>query len=457
MGTAASLAKFAQKGADAQRAVDALTSKPAAGSEVGELVTQFFGERKPGRFTLVPSNSLAPSRSNPRKAFSKEELAELARSIQSEGILQPLLVRPTAGELATDLHKPTVDRDGLKFEGRYEIVTGERRWRAAQIAGLERVPCIVRVMTDSEALDAQIAENLQRQDITPLEEAAAYRARLKAAGDAGQKMSVDQLAERIGKSRRYVYDKLQLLDLSEPAKKALGAGNISAAYASELVRLKPELQEAALTEIAEGMIESVSDLRHWAKCEKQREEWEKQEAERKQKAAANPGRPSEPSHYQRPAADLARERRARAIAEARNQALRQIVAKVRTWNVRDAAVILAERTRFEGQKVCCRILGIAPTRPTPGFDYRRTLRKHVANADGAALQQAIAALSLVPEDGFSASEYSRGGAKEQLAALYAAGKRVGVDVKRMERELAAAKSKRARTAKVQASAKRGKR
>lgn len=135
MGTAASLAKFVQKGTVAQRPVDAQTSK-AATSEVGELVTQFFGERKPGKFALVATSSLAPSKSNPRKAFAKEELAELARSVQSEGILQPLLVRP--------------DPHGTQFGTQlypYEIVTGERRWRAAQLAGLERVPCIVREMS----------------------------------------------------------------------------------------------------------------------------------------------------------------------------------------------------------------------------------------------------------------------------------------------------------------------
>lgn len=431
---------FLKKGAAAQRAVnraveDQAGSPASPKGEVGELMSQFFGERKPGEFALIPTGSLVPSRSNPRKAFAKEDLEELARSIRSEGILQPLMVRLGPGPRAVG--DPT----------QYEIVTGERRWRAAQLARLDAVPCIVREMTDSEALDAQIAENLQRQDITPLEEAAAYRARLKAAGDAGQKMSVDQLAERIGKSRRYVYDKLQLLDLGAAAKRALEAGKISSAYASELVRLEPEIQTEALEEIDVGAVDSVADLRDWIG-------WKKREAEAaKERAELATHAPSgAPVRYQRPAEDLARERRARAIAEARNQALRQIVAKVRQWNVRDAAVALAERTRFEGQKVCCRILGLVQDRATPsgGFDYRRMLRKHVENADGAALQRAIAALSLVPEDGFTAFSFTYGG-KEALAALYAAGKKVGVDVKRMERELAAAKSKRA---KVRVSARR---
>lgn len=427
---------FLKKGAAAQRAVnraveDQAGSPASPKGEVGELMSQFFGERKPGTFMQLPVDSLHPSKTNPRKAFSKEELEELARSIQSEGILQPLVVRPAGPGMA-------------------EIVTGERRWRAAQLAKLESVACIVRELDDAAALDAQIAENLQRQDITPLEEAAAYRARLKAAGDSGHKMSVDQLAERIGKSRRYVYDKLQLLDLGAAAKRALEAGKISAAYASELVRLNPEMQEQALEVIGFG-VDTLAQLRDWIAWEKREAEAARERAELAKQASSS----GAPVRYQRPAEDLARERRARAIAEARNQALRQIVAKVRAWNIRDVAVALAERTRFEGQKVCCRILGLVQDRATPsgGFDYRRMLRKHIENADGAALQRAIAALSLVPEDGFTASTFTWSGGKERLAALYAAGRKVGVDVKRMERELAAARSKRA---KVRASAQKAK-
>jgi len=214
-------------------------------------------------FALIAACDIAPSATNPRKAFSQAELEELAHSIENQGIMQPLVVRTAPSARAVHELMDDLLRQQGKSVAKYEIVTGERRWRAAQLAGLAKVPCIVREMDDCAALDAQIAENLQRSDITPLEEAHAYRARLKAAGDAGQKMNVGELAARIGKSRRYVYDKLQLLDLADAAKKALERGAISAAYASEIVRLKPELQDQAVAAVASGEVRSVKDLREW--------------------------------------------------------------------------------------------------------------------------------------------------------------------------------------------------
>jgi ParB family chromosome partitioning protein len=169
---------------------------------------------------------LIPSPYNPRKQFNRTDDDELADSIRAQGLLSPLLVRPVNG-------------DG----GQFEIVAGERRYRAAKQVGLAKVPCIVREFTDEAAREAQIIENLQRQDISPLEEASGFQELLKTIGSgAAEKVTVDQIAERVGKSKRYIYARLQLLGLSEPVKKALASGKIEASHAQELAPLKPEQQ-----------------------------------------------------------------------------------------------------------------------------------------------------------------------------------------------------------------------
>lgn len=197
--------------------------------------------------SLIPIDALEGSASNPRKAILREELEELARSIATIGVLQPLTVRP----LQTSANR------------RYEIVIGERRWRAAKLANLTHVPCLVRTMTDVAALEAQIVENLQRRDIAPLEEAASYQALLKATNNgATEKIGVADIAARIGKSPRYVYDRLELLKLSEPAKRELSEGKINAGHAAEIARLKPELQLQALAAVSEQQL-SVMALRRW--------------------------------------------------------------------------------------------------------------------------------------------------------------------------------------------------
>jgi ParB/RepB/Spo0J family partition protein len=193
----------------------------------------------------VSVSDLMPSPFNPRKDFDKETLAELVESIREQGILTPLLVREAPTNGASD---------------RYEIVAGERRYRAAKSAGLKAVPCIVRPMTDQEAREAQIIENLQRKDITALEEAQGFKAVLalgvpltKILKDEGTraeaKGGVEHLAKAIGKSPRYVYARLKLLELADPVKKALEVGEIEASHAQELVPLKPEQQKEMLKRI----------------------------------------------------------------------------------------------------------------------------------------------------------------------------------------------------------------
>lgn len=439
--------QFVDGGIAAQQAIDS-----HAGSVNAAIAKAAPPARLEEKFFQIRVDSLRASTTNPRKRFEPAHLEDLAASIRERGVLQPLLVRPAA--------TPKDARPGLSDV--YEIVAGECRWRAATLAGLAHVPCIVRMLDDQAALDAQIVENLQRRDLTPLEEAAAFQARLKAAGDAGAKFGVADLAHKIGKAKRWVYDRLELLKLSDAAKRELDAGKISPGHAAELVRLDAAFQAKALAAIHEGeewddAPLTVRALRGWIDGEKRQIEWEKKRAaeEKAGHALANVT-----TRYQRPAAALARERRARAIAQARNEALRQIVSKVRTWDVRAAAIALAERTRFEGQKVCCRVLGLVPAKlqAAGGFDYRRALRRHIESADAAGVQRAMAALSLAPEDGFTAPSFTWNG-KQELAALYAAGKKVGVDVKRLERDLAGEKKLDAKRlakarAKVRTSAKR---
>jgi ParB family transcriptional regulator, chromosome partitioning protein len=188
----------------------------------------------------IPVSELHPSKYNPRKNFAKDNLQELAESIRTQGVIQPLLVRPTdpQGEIGDT--------------GDYEIVAGERRYRAAKLAGLETVPCIVERLTDQQAREIQVVENLQREDITPLEEAAGLQALFKMRGDSspeGSKVSVDDIAKRIGKSPRSVYARLQLLKLAAPVQKALEAGKLEAGHAQELVPLKPAQQAEMLRTI----------------------------------------------------------------------------------------------------------------------------------------------------------------------------------------------------------------
>ena len=173
------------------------------------------------QFTTLPLAAIAPSLTNPRKSFNPIKLAELAESIKASGVHQPILVRPLPGERV-----PTTDR-GVT----HEIVAGERRYRACQQAGLADIPVLVRDLTDDQVLECQIVENLQRDDLTALEEAEGFEA-LQATG-----VSIDGIASKIGKSRSYVFARLKLLDLSMECKEAMRAGQIDASRALLIARI----------------------------------------------------------------------------------------------------------------------------------------------------------------------------------------------------------------------------
>jgi ParB family transcriptional regulator, chromosome partitioning protein len=177
----------------------------------GEVEWDVAAEPPPSR--RVPIESIGPGRFQPRHRFAEAEIEALAQSIREKGVLQPLLVRPAPAA-----------------EAGFELVAGERRWRAAQRAGLHQVPVIIRTLSDLEALETALVENIQREDLSPLDEAEAYRRLIDEFGrtQAG-------LAEAVGKSRSHVANTLRLLSLPPPVRRRLDDGELSAGHARALL------------------------------------------------------------------------------------------------------------------------------------------------------------------------------------------------------------------------------
>jgi ParB family chromosome partitioning protein len=178
----------------------------------------------------LPVAFLQPGRFQPRRHFEPEALAELASSIKTHGLLQPILVRPLEDQAE-----------------RYEIVAGERRWRAAQQAGLHDVPVVIQTLTDSQSLEIGLIENLQRQDLTALEEAEGYRRLMDEFSH-----SHAELGELIGKSRSHVANMLRLLGLPDRVKTMVQEGALSAGHARALLTA-PDPIGLAETVVARGL------------------------------------------------------------------------------------------------------------------------------------------------------------------------------------------------------------
>ncbi len=176
-------------------------------------------EAEDGPAHTLPIADIQPNPHQPRRQFEQKALEELAVSIKGQGILQPILVRPL----------------GEGRPGKYEIVAGERRWRAAQLAGLDQVPVVVRSLTAQETLLAALVENLQREDLNPVEEALGIQALRDEFS-----LSQDELAARIGKSRPAVANSLRLLSLSEAARADLSDGRLTAGHARALLSVTEE-------------------------------------------------------------------------------------------------------------------------------------------------------------------------------------------------------------------------
>jgi len=154
---------------------------------------------------------------NSRKTFDAEKMKELVASVEEKGILNPILLRPKGD--------------------RYEIVCGERRFRAATTAGLKDIPAVVRILTDQQALECMVIENLQREDVHPLEEAEGYEALMKKHGY----KTVEDIAAKIGKSRAYVYGRLKLCDLIPENRKIFYSGKFSPSVALLVAKVPPGL------------------------------------------------------------------------------------------------------------------------------------------------------------------------------------------------------------------------
>ena len=184
----------------------------------------------------LPVESICASPTNPRKHFDQAKLNELASSIEKHGVLQPILTRPL----------PASNKQAVGVL--YEIVCGERRWRAAKLAGLVEMPAFWRELGDQEVLEIQIVENLQREDVHPLEEAEGYERLMKDYG-----YQAEQLADKIGKSKAYIYARLKLTALCPAARKAFYADDLNPSTALLVARIPvAKLQEQATKEIAHG-------------------------------------------------------------------------------------------------------------------------------------------------------------------------------------------------------------
>ena len=173
------------------------------------------------KFEELPVSAIRPNARQPRQTFPRSGIEELAASIREVGVLQPLVVRSTTAG--------------------FELIAGERRLRAAKEAGLERVPVLIRQAGDNEAMELALVENLQRENLSPLETAAAYQALMEGFG-----LTKDQLARRLGKSRAAVTNTLRLSQLPEQIREMLGQGQLSEGHARALLGLETEDQMARL-------------------------------------------------------------------------------------------------------------------------------------------------------------------------------------------------------------------
>ena len=175
---------------------------------------------------LVNINDIEPNREQPRKYFDEGALHELADSIAKHGVIQPLLVRPLS-------------------DGGYQLIAGERRWRASRIAGLSEVPVVVREMTDQEAMELALIENLQREDLNPIEEAEGFKLLMDTYG-----FTQEQAAERVGKSRPAVANALRLLILPQEILEMVKTGKLSAGHARTILPITdPTLLKKLVEEI----------------------------------------------------------------------------------------------------------------------------------------------------------------------------------------------------------------
>ena len=203
---------------------------------LGKGISAFFPEESihsDNRVEYVAVSKLIVNPFQPRKIFNEEALQELAESIKEHGIIQPIVVR--------------------KKEKKYEIIAGERRFRAAKLAGLKEVPAIVKEMTEQQMMEVAILENLQREDLTPIEEAEAYSSLIE-----NLNFTQDALAKRLGKSRPHIANHIRLLQLPEDVRKLMNEGVLSMGHGRALLGLK---NKGRIAEVAQKVIAQSLNVR----------------------------------------------------------------------------------------------------------------------------------------------------------------------------------------------------
>lgn len=205
------------------------SKKPSGlGKGLGALLGADMMETESSGSLYLPISQVESCSGQPRKHFDEESLQELADSITEHGIIQPLTVRKLAS-------------------GYYQIIAGERRWRAARLAGLQEVPVIVMEADDRKAAELAMIENLQREDLNPMEEAAGFQSLIE-----NYHMTQEEAAQQVGKSRSAVTNALRLLGLTPAVRKLVEENKLSAGHARALVPLSPSLQESAANAILTG-------------------------------------------------------------------------------------------------------------------------------------------------------------------------------------------------------------
>ncbi len=212
------------------------------GKGLGALLLENTTEDMVATNTL-PISEIIPNKEQPRKTFDETALSELAESIKQHGVLQPLLVRPLT-------------------DGGYQLVAGERRWRASRMAGLREVPVVVKELTDTETMEIAIIENLQREDLNPIEEAEGLQALIDKCG-----FTQEDIAASVGKSRPAIANSLRLLRLPENVRDMTRNGSISAGHARALLALD---SEDIIYETAQNIIKNkltVRDVERLAKIQ----------------------------------------------------------------------------------------------------------------------------------------------------------------------------------------------
>ncbi|MDQ5846019.1 MAG: ParB/RepB/Spo0J family partition protein [Acidobacteriota bacterium] len=185
-------------------------TRKALGRGLGALLSAEGTAPAPDDASEIPIDLIDAGALQPRTTFDEAKLNELARSISANGVVQPLLLR--------------------RKDGRYELIAGERRWRAAQRAGLTRVPAVIRDVSDDKVLELALIENLQREDLNPIEEARAYKRLIDTVG-----LTQESVAERVGRDRSYVTNYLRLLRLPEDLQQLLESGRLSTGHARTLL------------------------------------------------------------------------------------------------------------------------------------------------------------------------------------------------------------------------------